>query len=218
MSRQPFLRPTPKGGGLRYMEYLSSVEISMQRFTLLCKRLLALFVDCIVLTTMNAVLQPLLMIGYLIAASPGPGGDVRNGALVSLLLGGQLVPAFVYFWLFHACRWHATPGKLLMGIELREAGSRPLTTRAIAERSLYALLTLLSAGLGYVWALFDRRGLALHDHLGASVVVRRGVDTTFAVPAASLAPSATILIVLASYVLYAVAVIPCALVIGLVLR
>lgn len=190
----------------------------MQRFTLLCKRLLALFVDCIVLTTMNAVLQPLLMIGYLIAASPGPGGDVRNGALVSLLLGGQLVPAFVYFWLFHACRWHATPGKLLMGIELREAGSRPLTTRAIAERSLYALLTLLSAGLGYVWALFDRRGLALHDHLGASVVVRRGVDTTSAVPAASLAPSAAILIVLASYVLYAVAVIPCALVIGLVLR
>ncbi|HEV2679223.1 MAG TPA: RDD family protein [Rhodanobacter sp.] len=200
------------------MEYLLFVEISMQRFTLFCKRLLALFVDYIVLTTVNAVLQPLLMIGYLIAASPGPGGGVRNGALVSLLLGGQLVPAFVYFWLFHACCWHATPGKLLMGIELREAGSRPLTTRAIAKRSLYALLTLLSAGLGYVWVLFDRRGLALHDHLGASVVVRRDADTTFAVPAASLAPSATILIVLASYVLYAVAVIPCALVISQVLR
>jgi uncharacterized RDD family membrane protein YckC len=190
----------------------------MQRFTLFCKRLLALFVDCIVLTTMNAVMQPLLMIGYLIAASPGPGGDVRNGVLVSLLLGGQLVPAFVYFWLFHACRWHATPGKLLMGIELREASLRPLTSRAIAKRSLYALLTLLSAGLGYVWALFDRRGLALHDQLGASVIVRRHADTTFAVPVASLAPSAAILIVLASYVLYAVAVIPCALVISLVLR
>jgi len=200
------------------MEYLLSVEISMQRFTLLCKRLLALFVDCIVLTTMNAVLQPLLMIGYLIAASPGPGGDVRNGVLVSLLLGGQLAPAFVYFWLFHACRWHATPGKLLMGIELREAGSRPLTTRAIAKRSVYTLLTLLSAGLGYVWVLFDRRGLALHDHLEASVVVRRGVDAAFAVPAASLAPSAAVLIVLASYVLYAVAVIPCSLVISQVLR
>jgi len=200
------------------MEYLLFFEISMQRFALFCRRLLALFVDYLVLTTMNAVLQPLLMIGYLIAASPGPGGDVRNGALVSLLLGGQLVPAFVYFWLFHACRWHATPGKLLMGIELHEAGSPPLTTNAIAKRSLYALLTLFSAGLGYVWALFDRRGLALHDHLGVSVVVRRGVDTTFAVPAASLAPSMAILIVLATYVLYAVVVIPCALVISLVLR
>lgn len=190
----------------------------MQRLFLFCKRLLALFVDWIVLTTMNAVLQPLLMIGYLIAASPGPGGEVRNGVLVSLLLGGQLVPALVYFWLFHACRWHATPGKLLMGIELRETGWRPLTTGAIAKRSLYALLTLLSAGLGYVWMLFDRRGLALHDHLGASVVVRRGVDSTFAVPAGSLAPSAAILLVLASYVLYAVAVIPCALVASLELR
>ena len=190
----------------------------MPRFTLFCRRLLALFVDCIILTSMNAVLQPLLMIGYLIAASPDPGAGVRNGVLVSLLLGGQLVPALVYFWLFHACRWHATPGKLLMGIELREAGARPLTTGAIAKRSAYALLTLLSAGLGYLWALFDRRGRALHDHLGASVVVCRGVDATFAVPAAALAPSAAILLVLASYLLYAVAVIPCALLISLVLR
>lgn len=200
------------------MAYLSLFAgLSMQRLTLFCRRLLALCLDCVVMMTMNALLQPLLMIGYLIAASPDISGVSHNGVLVWLLLGGQLAPAFVYFWLFHASGWHATPGKRLMGIEVRAADSRPLTISAMAKRSAYALLTLLSVGLGYAWAAFDRRGLALHDRLGASKVVTREASATCVVPAASLAPSAAALLVLASYLLYGVAVIPCALIIDRVL-
>jgi uncharacterized RDD family membrane protein YckC len=189
----------------------------MQRFPLLGRRLLALFVDYLILSSVNFLLQPLLLISYIIAASPMADGGLRNSMLLSLLLGGQLLPVLVYFWLFHASHWHATPGKLLVGIELREAGPQPLGIGAMAMRSLYAL-TLLSAGSGYLWALVDRRGRALHDWLGASVIVRRGTDPMFAIPAASLEPSTAILYVIASYLMYAIAMIPCALVFNAILR
>ncbi|MEO5830743.1 MAG: RDD family protein [Rhodanobacter sp.] len=128
------------------------------------------------------------------------------------------MPVLAYFWLFHASHGHATPGKLLVGIELREAGLQPLGIGAMAMRSLYALLTLLSVGSRYVWALFDRRGRALHDWLGASVVVGRDTDPMFAIPTASLEPSTAILYVIASYLMQAIAMIPCALVFNAILR
>ncbi|WEN14011.1 RDD family protein [Rhodanobacter sp. AS-Z3] len=183
----------------------------MSPFAWFFRRLLALFVDYLILSSVNLLLQPLLLISYLIAASSGPDSGLHNGAVVSLLLVGQLVPVMVYFWLLHASDWHATPGKLLLGIEVRAAGARSASLGLMGLRSLYALLTLLSCGLGYLWMLCDR-GRALHDRLGSSVVVRRGTDPSGEVVAVSMQASVAILYVVASYLIYALAVIPCALV------
>lgn len=62
----------------------------------------------------------------------------------------------------------------------------------MAVRSLYALLTLFSAGLGYVWMPVDH-GRALHDRLGSSMVVCRGAAPSSEVAGTPMQASVAIL-------------------------
>jgi uncharacterized RDD family membrane protein YckC len=49
---------------------------------------------------------------------------------------------------------------------------RPLTTKQSVGRAILYIVSLLSCGLGLLYALFDAEGRAVHDHLSGTVVVR----------------------------------------------
>ena len=64
-----------------------------------------------------------------------------------------------------------TPGMRLMGIRLISSrGGAPGPARGFV-RLLALVPSLLPAGLGWLWALFDREHRALHDHLAGSYVI-----------------------------------------------
>jgi uncharacterized RDD family membrane protein YckC len=64
-----------------------------------------------------------------------------------------------------------TPGMRLLGIRLISArGTAPGPARGFL-RLLALVPSLLPAGLGWLWALFDREHRALHDHLAGSYVI-----------------------------------------------
>jgi len=64
-----------------------------------------------------------------------------------------------------------TPGMRLVGIRLISArGGAPGPARGLL-RLLALVPSLLPAGLGWLWALFDREHRALHDHLAGSYVI-----------------------------------------------
>jgi uncharacterized RDD family membrane protein YckC len=64
-----------------------------------------------------------------------------------------------------------TLGMRLFGIRLISArGGAPGPARGLL-RLLALVLSLLPAGLGWLWALFDREHRALHDHLAGSYVI-----------------------------------------------
>jgi uncharacterized RDD family membrane protein YckC len=64
-----------------------------------------------------------------------------------------------------------TPGMRLMGIRLISfRGRAPGPARGLL-RLLALVPSLLPAGLGWLWALFDREHRALHDHLAGTYVV-----------------------------------------------
>jgi uncharacterized RDD family membrane protein YckC len=64
-----------------------------------------------------------------------------------------------------------TPGMRLCGIRLISArGGAPGPARGLL-RLLALVPSLLPAGLGWLWALFDREHRALHDHLAGSYVI-----------------------------------------------
>jgi uncharacterized RDD family membrane protein YckC len=64
-----------------------------------------------------------------------------------------------------------TPGMRLLGIRLISArGTAPGAARGLL-RLLALVPSLLPAGLGWLWALFDREHRALHDHLAGSYVI-----------------------------------------------
>ena len=89
-----------------------------------------------------------------------------------LALALALVVGGAYATLAHALSG-ATFGKRLFGLRVvRADGERPSFGDACA-RTLTAALSVAPAGLGFAFALFDRRHLALHDRLVGTRVVRR---------------------------------------------
>jgi uncharacterized RDD family membrane protein YckC len=64
-----------------------------------------------------------------------------------------------------------TFGMKLFGIRIiSQRGTAPGPARG-AVRLLALLISVLPAGLGWLWALFDREHRALHDHLAGTYVV-----------------------------------------------
>lgn len=90
---------------------------------------------------------------------------------LSLALNWLLPAALaILFWTWQG----ATPGKLFAGIRVIDAVSgRPPTLPQSLMRWAGYLLSALSLGLGFAWALIDSEKQGLHDKLARTRVVRR---------------------------------------------
>lgn len=71
----------------------------------------------------------------------------------------------------------STPGKLLMGCRIVDAGTlRPITPRQALIRLLGYIVSALPLYLGFVWAAKDKRKQALHDKLAGTLVIYNADD------------------------------------------
>jgi uncharacterized RDD family membrane protein YckC len=143
------------------------------------RRLVAAVIDTLLVASVSAVvtvvaavvlrvplptskqLGPDLLLAGLLDRSPMVVGAVGLflglGALYQIYLGGMI---------------GQTLGKRLMGLRVISVrGLPPSPPRAIA-RYAALLLSVLPAGLGWLWCLFDREKRAAHDHLVGTYVVR----------------------------------------------
>jgi uncharacterized RDD family membrane protein YckC len=58
-----------------------------------------------------------------------------------------------------------SPGMRMAGLKLLHVNGRPATRRDRLWRELASLLSLVPAGIGYLWALVDEEHLTFHDHI-----------------------------------------------------
>ena len=111
-------------------------------------------------------------VSWLVLGIPLPFGVNGGGAR---LLAAQAMhhglPALVCVigW----SRFGTTPGKLLLELRVVDArtGAHPGVVQALIRYIGY-LVSALPLGLGFLWAIFDRRHQALHDKLAGTRVVR----------------------------------------------
>ena len=76
----------------------------------------------------------------------------------------------VVFWLMR----RATPGKILLGLEVVDARSgATLTTKQAIGRYLGYFVSIIPLFLGLLWVAFDARKQGWHDKLAGTVVVIR---------------------------------------------
>lgn len=78
--------------------------------------------------------------------------------------------AYLYF-----C-WHWLNGRQTLGmrswkIEVINETDSTLNYKQASLRYFAALLSLLLLGLGFIWALFDKEKLALHDRLSKTKLI-----------------------------------------------
>lgn len=102
------------------------------------------------------------------------GGDVRRGGSFILFVGYLTTAgvAFINFVLL-ANLSGRTLGKWIAGLRIERRDGEALSVgRALLRHLVGYPLTLLTLGLGFLFAAFDPQGRALHDWLAGTVVVR----------------------------------------------
>ncbi len=125
------------------------------------RRLTAIFYDCLLLTAVLFVATSILIL--IIGGDAIESGNLAyNAFLLSI--------SFLYFG------WHWVKGGQTLGMRswhiyvINESMQNPNWKQA-SLRFFSALLSLLLLGLGFVWSLFDKNKLALHDKLSKTRLI-----------------------------------------------
>lgn len=126
----------------------------------------ALLIDYLILVAAPAI-------AFLMASSRGLSGvklwrdpSLSIGWLIALLV---LVTNFIILPVISG----RTIGKFATGLRVvAEDGSNPTFVSAALRHLVGYPLTLLTGGIGFAFAAFNRKGRALHDFVGGTIVVR----------------------------------------------
>ncbi len=89
--------------------------------------------------------------------------------LLLVALGG----AWLYAALLECSRWQATVGKQWMGLKVADAQGERLSFFRATGRHAAKYLSALPCFLGFTMALFSSRGLAWHDRIASTRVIRK---------------------------------------------
>ncbi len=91
----------------------------------------------------------------------------RIALLSTAMVGAVLWTLYQYVFLVYGRK---TPGMNLGGLELATFEGKPLSARQRQYRALAGALSVVSVGLGYLWALVDEDQLSWHDRITQTLV------------------------------------------------
>lgn len=146
------------------------------------RRFFALLLDILLLGVLGgAVIFPLesslnLDIDELIESVQGQMQRSQAPAPTSLLLVGMSIALQATLWSFYFIvflgKCGQTPGKRLLGIKALRTDGKLMGYKVAAARCLIGYtLSLLTFGLGFIWALLDKNNQCLHDKIAGTLVV-----------------------------------------------
>jgi len=93
--------------------------------------------------------------------------EAVHGPWVNAILFLEIYAFFAFFWV----RRGQTLGMLAWRMRVQNPGGAPITLTQATLRFIGALLSLLTLGLGYLWAFLDRHRRTWPDLLSVSEVV-----------------------------------------------
>src|SRR5271155_2496053 len=107
----------------------------------------------------------LIAVGIFLAVFSISGGDVAlSKENIPFFLGVLAVLALFYRFLWCVANGD-TPGMRFAGLKLVDFDGRVPDREQRGKRQVASFLSLVSAGLGLVWALVDEESLTWHDHI-----------------------------------------------------
>ncbi len=99
-------------------------------------------------------------------------GRLSHGVFFSAAAAPQDIVLFLAYFILPTGIWGRTPGKWVAGIAVvDEHGRSPGVAAAIPREVAWKALAIGSAGLGLLWAVFDKERRGLHDRLAGTWVV-----------------------------------------------
>jgi len=120
---------------------------------------------------LGAMLYDSLLVLALMFLATLPFVAARGGEPVDAAdLGYRLVLVLIA-WLFFACFWSMygrTLGMQSWRLRIQTVGGARPSFSVASIRFVAAILSLLPAGLGFLWQLWDSQGLSWHDRLSGT--------------------------------------------------
>ncbi|MCC5979056.1 MAG: RDD family protein [Salinarimonas sp.] len=104
----------------------------------------------------------------IITIGTGAGGNDVFGSVAFLAL---ILVSLLYFPLFNASAWQATPGKRLLGIHLMRVDGQDISFLRAIGRHLSEILSALIFMIGYLMVGLTREKTGLHDLIAGTRVV-----------------------------------------------
>ena len=88
-----------------------------------------------------------------------------------LIVSLVMLAIFIWFWV----KKGATPGKMLFGLQIRDAktGQFISVPKALLRYLIGYTISGLVFGLGFIWIAFDKKKQGWHDKIASTVVVKR---------------------------------------------
>jgi len=88
-------------------------------------------------------------------------------------VGYALIIGVIYFnWIYSYVRYGQSFGKRFIGLRVVRADGQPMDYQTATIRLLVYLFSMLFAGLGFLWMLWDKDQRGLHDKIAKTLVVR----------------------------------------------
>jgi uncharacterized RDD family membrane protein YckC len=123
-----------------------------------------------------------LVFGLIASFYPSTFIKFPDAASTSLTSLPQLTPiafaititaTWVYYTMFEASIWQATPGKRVLRLYVADLNGQRLTFGRAAARNFAKMISSLTFLVGYLVAGFTEKKQALHDILASCLVLRR---------------------------------------------
>lgn len=141
------------------------------------KRLAAVFIDSLILLIPNLIVG--LIIGVVIGIVMGASG--MDDVSITMMANGLgnivgIVIAWLYWAYFESSEKQATPGKMLLGIQVTDLEGQRISFGKASLRYFGKILSGLICLIGYIMAAFTEKKQALHDMLAGCLVVEKPQD------------------------------------------
>ncbi len=143
------------------------------------RRYFALFLDVLFLEIVGALIAypfihkvDLDLKSILSSLLTGDNIDLQS---ITFILVYSTILSVLWSWYFIGFTGNngQTPGKKLVGIQVRQQDGSPINYRIAANRFFIGYsVSIMSFGLGFLWALFDANNEAWHDKIASTRVFR----------------------------------------------
>ncbi len=153
-----------------------SVESAQPVFAGFWLRAVAYLLDTVLISLAGGLIAsfyPATFIKFPDAAAAASNPFASLPQLTPLGFAITLGATWIYYTMFEASSWQATPGKRVMKIYVTDmVGQRPSVAR-VAARNVAKIISNLSFLVGYLVAGFTVKKQALHDMVTSCLVLRR---------------------------------------------
>ncbi|KAF0836012.1 putative RDD family membrane protein YckC [Methylovorus glucosotrophus] len=133
-------------------------------------RTIAFLIDNIVIGLGSVVLLVGMFYGLFIGSSASEEENVFLYEVMAYLL--NILVTWLYFTVFEASAWQATPGKRMLGLRVTDASGKRLGMGRANARYWAKLLSCLLLGIGFLMVAFTSKKQGLHDLIARTYVLK----------------------------------------------